>query len=38
MTNQIWICIALLTLVLALGALPKVERAVSPVNMGVLFK
>lgn len=38
MTNQIWIYLALITLLLGLGALPKVERVVAPVNMEVLFK
>lgn len=38
MTNQIWIYLALITLLLGLGALPKVERVVAPVNMEALFR
>lgn len=38
MTNRIWITLALITLLLGLGALPKVERAVAPVSRGELFK
>lgn len=38
MTNQIWIYLALITLLLGLGALPKVERVVAPVNIAGVFK
>lgn len=38
MTNTNWILVALITLLLGLGALPKVERVVAPVNMEALFR
>ena len=38
MTNRIWIVLALVILLFGLGVLPKAERVVAPVDMGVLFR
>lgn len=38
MTSRVWICIAFLTLVAAVGTSHKVERVVKPVNMQEVFR
>lgn len=38
MTNRIWLCLAILAVVLAYGAHHKVQRVTAPVQSGVLFK
>lgn len=38
MTSRVWICIAFLTLVVAVGNSHKVERVVKPVNMHEVFR
>jgi hypothetical protein len=38
MTNRIWICIAAITLVAAVGTGHRVETVVKPLPVGVLFK
>ncbi len=38
MTNTIWICIALITLVAGYGVHHKVQRVTAPAQVGVLFR
>lgn len=38
MTSRVWICIAFLTLVTAIGTSHKVETVVKPVNMQEVFR
>jgi hypothetical protein len=38
MTSRIWICIAAITLVAAVGTGHRVETVVKPLPVGVMFK